>query len=223
MSPPRKNLLALVESRGTNLAAVSRAIGRNHAYLHQFMYRGIPRSLNEHSRENLGKFFNVSPNIFRHDAGEVNFDDLAVPSFSEDLDLVEVPEIEALSLFMGPEENSNKAVVSRWTIPKSSLGSMRNRANNLLIVSVGDDCMEPAFRMNDKVLINTADRSPSPAGTFLIWDGLGASLRQVEVILPSQEEMRIKLTFFNKKYADVICPLKDIKIAGRVMAKWSNV
>ncbi len=57
--PVRRRLLALVFEHRTSLAAVSRGIGRNHAYLHQFVYRGIPRRLPELIRQALAEHFHI--------------------------------------------------------------------------------------------------------------------------------------------------------------------
>jgi len=65
MDPVRKLLLDLIAGRGSDLASVSRAIGKNHAYLQQFVKRGVPRHLPEDAREALGGHFGVDPNIFR--------------------------------------------------------------------------------------------------------------------------------------------------------------
>jgi len=44
----RRRLLALVDSHPTyDLAGLSRLIGKNHAYLHQHIWKGSPRELRE--------------------------------------------------------------------------------------------------------------------------------------------------------------------------------
>lgn len=58
--PVRRRILALVLEHRTSLAAVSRSIGRNHAYLHQFVYRGIPRRLPELVRRAVAAQFAIA-------------------------------------------------------------------------------------------------------------------------------------------------------------------
>jgi hypothetical protein len=65
LDPVRSRLLALVAERKTDLATVSRAIPRNHAYLQQFVTRGTPRNLSEEVRESLGRHFGVDADEFR--------------------------------------------------------------------------------------------------------------------------------------------------------------
>ena len=61
----KQRLRDLVAARGTDLKAVSLAIGKNHAYLAQFITRGVPRRLPEDVREALGSYFSVDPDTFR--------------------------------------------------------------------------------------------------------------------------------------------------------------
>jgi hypothetical protein len=62
----KARLLALIAERQTDLATVSKAIGKNHAYLGQFIRRNVPRRLPEEVRESLGRHFGVDPDIFRN-------------------------------------------------------------------------------------------------------------------------------------------------------------
>lgn len=55
----RSNLAALVEQRGSSLAGLSLLIGRNSAYLQQFLHRGTPRRLAEQDRRILAQYFGV--------------------------------------------------------------------------------------------------------------------------------------------------------------------
>lgn len=55
----RAALQALAEQAGVSLAALSRMLGRNEAYLQQFVHRGSPRALAEGDRRQLAEFFGV--------------------------------------------------------------------------------------------------------------------------------------------------------------------
>lgn len=47
------------------MATVSKAIGKNHAYIYQFLTKSVPKKLPEDAREALGSYFNVDPEFFR--------------------------------------------------------------------------------------------------------------------------------------------------------------
>jgi len=59
----RAELAQLVERDGVSLAALSRAIGRNPAYLQQFLKKGSPARLPEEERRALARFFNVDERL----------------------------------------------------------------------------------------------------------------------------------------------------------------
>jgi phage repressor protein C with HTH and peptisase S24 domain len=51
--------------RGLSMKEASERIGRNHAYLQQFLERGVPASLPEEARERLAELFGISPEQLR--------------------------------------------------------------------------------------------------------------------------------------------------------------
>src|ERR1700744_2457444 len=56
---PRAVLERLIRERGEDCASLSRLIGRNPAYVQQFIRRGSPRRLSESDRERLARYFRV--------------------------------------------------------------------------------------------------------------------------------------------------------------------
>lgn len=56
----RARLSQLADHNGKSLAELSRIIGRNGAYLQQFVKRGTPRKLAEDDRALLAKYFGVN-------------------------------------------------------------------------------------------------------------------------------------------------------------------
>lgn len=56
---PREFLAKLIADRGENYGALSRLIGRNAAYIQQFIKRGSPRKLDEEDRRMLARYFGV--------------------------------------------------------------------------------------------------------------------------------------------------------------------
>ena len=53
LDPIRLRLLKLIDTRDSDLKKVSLAIGKNAAYVHQFIYRGTPKVLPEDVRQAL--------------------------------------------------------------------------------------------------------------------------------------------------------------------------
>lgn len=62
-SDPRIALEHLIRERGEDYASLSRLIGRNSAYIQQFIKRGVPRKLDEDDRRILAQYFGVSEQL----------------------------------------------------------------------------------------------------------------------------------------------------------------
>ena len=59
MNRPQQRVAQLAAERGRSLSDLSRQIGRNVAYLQQFIHRGTPRRLPEDERRHLAMILNV--------------------------------------------------------------------------------------------------------------------------------------------------------------------
>src|SRR3546814_1478186 len=56
----RSRLDALISAKGEDYSSISRLIGRNAAYIQQFIKRGIPRRLSEGDRKRIARYFGVA-------------------------------------------------------------------------------------------------------------------------------------------------------------------
>jgi hypothetical protein len=68
MDQARELLTRLIAAHREDMATLSRGMGRNHAYLQQYLKRGTPRELPEAARLWLARRFGIEPGAFR--AGE---------------------------------------------------------------------------------------------------------------------------------------------------------
>jgi phage repressor protein C with HTH and peptisase S24 domain len=57
---PRAVLERLCTERGEDFAGLSRMLGRNSAYIQQFVRRGVPKRLKEEERRKLARYFSIS-------------------------------------------------------------------------------------------------------------------------------------------------------------------
>lgn len=63
MLDPRITLERLCAERGEDFAGLSRMLGRNPAYIQQYVRRGVPKRLKEEERRKLARYFSVSEEI----------------------------------------------------------------------------------------------------------------------------------------------------------------
>ena len=55
----RQALDVLIRQRGEDYSSLSRLLGRNAAYIQQFIKRGTPKKLSEDDRRTLARYFGV--------------------------------------------------------------------------------------------------------------------------------------------------------------------
>jgi hypothetical protein len=110
--------------------------------------------------------------------------------------------------------------VAAWQIPNEIVrGYTTAPAAELRIITVLGDSMEPTLLPGQRVLVDTADRRPSPPGVFVVWDGLGLVVKRVQV-LPHTDPPRVKITSDNQNYEPYERTLDEAYIQGRVIGQW---
>ena len=60
---PRREIERLCDERGEDFASLSRMLGRNPAYIQQFVRRGVPKRLKEEERRKLARYFAVPESL----------------------------------------------------------------------------------------------------------------------------------------------------------------
>ena len=145
---PRKVLEHLCAERGEDFAGLSRLLGKNPAYIQQFIRRGTPRRLRENERRTLARYFSIPESMLggRDDGGDVHPGMIAVSR-------------SAVRVSAGPgaipageEGQPYFAFDRRWL--KALTGAT---AEHLSIVRVEGDSMAPTLGDGDDVLLDHRD------------------------------------------------------------------
>src|SRR3982751_4458819 len=68
---PRLALERLCAERGEDFAGLSRMLGRNPAYIQQYVRRGVPKRLKEEERRKLARYFAISESVLGGPADEL--------------------------------------------------------------------------------------------------------------------------------------------------------
>lgn len=108
-------------------------------------------------------------------------------------------------------------VVRKYGFPKEEFRVLFGaRPDGIVILEVVGDSMVPTLLPGEKVIINTADRSATPPGIFVVWDGLGLVLKRVEFV-PHSDPPRVRIMSDNGRYEPYERELDDAAIQGRVI------
>lgn len=107
-----------------------------------------------------------------------------------------------------------------WHLPGDLMRSYTaTPADFVKIASIVGDSMEPTLMPATKVMIDTRDVRPSPAGVFFVWDGVGLVAKRVEIV-PGSDPVRVRLISDNPRYTTYEVSLEEARIQGRVMGRW---
>jgi hypothetical protein len=112
-------------------------------------------------------------------------------------------------------------VLHRWVLPSDIARRVTTtQAGHLKIVTVQGTSMVPDYLPGDRVMVDTADTSPSPPGNFIVWDGLNLVIKFAQH-LPHSDPPTVRLT---SRHPDVLPYerlLDEACIQGRVIGKWA--
>lgn len=213
---PREVLAALCRERREDYSGLSRLLGRNPAYVQQFIKRGSPRRLDEADRRTLADYFGVDearlggsarPRGVAHGRapGRTGGDVLLVPRL--DVGASAGPGATP----SGEDARGRIGFDQRWLRQLTGAGPA-----GLSMISVAGDSMEPTLGDGDDILVDTAD-----AGSRLR-DGIYV-LRVDDALIVKRLALnpvarRITIRSDNPRYPDIPdCDPAGIGVIGRVV------
>jgi phage repressor protein C with HTH and peptisase S24 domain len=156
----RTSLDALIRASGEDYSSISRLLGRNPAYIQQFIKRGTPRRLAEEDRRKLAAFFRVPEQQLGGRPGG---------AVKEAAPLVAIPRVEigasagpggiAEIEERGPPIGFDEALLRELGVRRSS---------TLSIIRVAGDSMEPTLRDGDDILVDRSAASVRPGAIHVL-------------------------------------------------------
>jgi phage repressor protein C with HTH and peptisase S24 domain len=159
-SDPRIALEQLIRERGEDYASLSRLLGRNSAYIQQFIKRGIPRKLDEDDRRILAQYFGVSEQSLGGPASETPriVEAVEVSEARRASELVLVPYVSAMAS-AGPGALAfDERVSARLAFRNDWLRELTGGSPaGLSVISVTGDSMMPTLSDGDDILVDCND------------------------------------------------------------------
>jgi len=207
---PRLVLERLCAERGEDFAGLSRMLGRNAAYIQQFVRRGVPKRLKEEERRKLARYFSIPETL------------LGGPPESEEptTGLLSVKR-HPVSVSAGPgavvTEELGKpyfAFDERWLKALTP-----SQPSKLSIVRVEGDSMAPTLNAGDDILVDLGDAAGRLRDGIYVLRIDDAVVVKRLALNPTAR--RVTIQSDNPAYPDwPDCSLEDIKVIGRVI--WSG-
>ena len=220
--PIREKIRRALHDRDITMREASIAIGRNPAYLHQFLQRGSPRVLSAHGSRALAA-------ILECDADELRRPDVprrrpatrkARPhaAMGPRAPLAAIPEMAVDAAAGGGALNEDHATEkARWYIPEAMIRHEADAApESVRILRARGDSMEPVVNDGDRLIVDTERRNPTTGEMAVLWDGNGLVVKRVET-LHDAEPPAIRLLSANPAYRPYTCLADETHIVGTVL------
>ena len=148
MDDPRTALDELIRKNHDDYSGISRLLGRNAAYIQQFIKRGSPRSLDERDRAVLARYFGVDEVILggpTRRSGPV-------------VDLVHVPVLDVAASAGHGALAEMESKTAQFGFDGDWLKKLtQSKAASLSIIRVLGDSMEPTLFDGDEVMVDLGD------------------------------------------------------------------
>jgi len=212
----RTNLRRLALERGDDYASLSRLIGRNSAYIQQFIARGSPRRLAETDRLVLAEYFGVDESILG--APDRNPDSQSTVLDQDETANWQTVSRYAVDVSAGPGAIAeDRGALSQIAFPERWLRSISGGdIGDLSIVSVHGDSMEPTLSNGDGILVNRNDGAERLRDGIYVMRVDDALIVKRIAMNPASRRFTIKSD--NADYQDwPDCDLGDIDIIGRIV------
>jgi phage repressor protein C with HTH and peptisase S24 domain len=205
---PRAVLERLIEERREDYAALSRLIGRNSAYIQQFIKRGTPRKLAENDRRTLAEYFSVDEHL------------LGGPVSSRPLSPEALIPIARYSV----AASAGPGAIAGFERPVAQLGFSkgwleqlsRAKPEDLSIIKVEGDSMFPTLNDGDDIMVDRSSASRQVSdGIYVLRRDDTLMVKRITVN-PSRGDYNVSSD--NPAYASWSdCAPGDIDVLGRVV------
>lgn len=143
----------LIVERGDNYADLSRLLGRNPAYIQQFIKRGTPRKLDEGDRRTLARYYGVNEEVL----GGLPTSPAALPRWRGKPIVISVPRL-ALGASAGAGSlDDDERAEGVMAFDAGWLRHLGVRPQRVSIIRVDGESMAPTLSDGDEIMVDHDD------------------------------------------------------------------
>lgn len=215
MDAVRKRIAKAIKDRGLDYKSVSIELGRNHAYIQQFVERGIPATLKEVDRNRLSEMLDIPE------------EELGAPRPSSRASAVTQGDIANLNIRGGLGIGSPEGVETDeggqiyadhvsgyWSFPPAVKAGWRNMPQ-VYSIPVQGDSMEPTLASGSYVFVDMTHTVPQPEDLYACDYGDGLAIKRLQLV-PRTDKIRVMSD--NARYEDYELLREEVRVYGRVVA-----
>ena len=206
LNDPRVVLERLCAERGEDFAGLSRMLGRNPAYIQQFVRRGVPKKLGEAERRKLSRYFAIPESMLGGPPEDAPAGGL-VP-------VKRTPVRASAGPGTIPYEQAGRPYLA---FDESWLKSLTpSHAGSLSIIRVEGDSMAPTLNAGDDILVDLGDCADRLRDGIYVLRADDALVVKRLALHPAGR--RVTVQSDNPAYPDwPDCDIDDLHCIGRVI------
>lgn len=147
----RRALERLIEEKRGDYAGLSRLIGKNPAYIQQFIKRGTPRRLCEDDRRTIAQFFGVNELVLGSPISAIDPGDR-----KKEESYIAIERLAVGASAGGGAEVGDERASGRIAFDSLLLRQLGIRADAASLITVQGDSMEPTLSDGDDIMVDRA-------------------------------------------------------------------
>jgi hypothetical protein len=207
---PRANLEKLIRDNGHDFAALSKMLGKNAAYIQQYIRRGTPKKLDEDDRRRLAEFYGVDERLL----GAPTAREPSVSRRKASDGLLRIRQLQ-IGASAGPGSLADDDCAQSMGFAPKWLRRLGTDPATLSLIVVDGDSMDPTLGDGDDVMVDHS------AATRPLRDGIYV-LRMDDVLLVKRIAMgpsgKLSIRSDNPQYPDwEDVSAENVNIIGRVV------
>jgi len=213
---PRANLEKLIRENGHDFAALSKMLGKNPAYIQQYIRRGSPKKLDEDDRRRLAEFYGVDEGLLGAPAARESSSQGRKTSDG----LLRIKQLQ-VGASAGPGSLADDEYAESMGFAPKWLRRLGTDPANLSLIVVDGDSMDPTLGDGDDIMVDhSASARPLRDGIYV--------LRMDDVLLVKRIAMgpsgKLTIRSDNPQYPDWddVRP-ESVNIIGRVVWTWRRL
>jgi phage repressor protein C with HTH and peptisase S24 domain len=207
MDTLRKKIFDMLEDKNISLSSASTAIGKNVAYLHQFLNKGSPVTLPEEQRVRLA-------NLLEVDEQELTDRPIvrSLKLFKPNTVFIEMLDVSACC--GTGTDVTTEPVIGFWQMPLVDFNAMSlTKPENIKIIKAVGDSMIPTVQDGDYVFVDISNQYITSDGVYVLRLPTGLSIKRIQNGLNGDVIVRSD----NPAYEPLTAKLSDVRVLGRVV------
>lgn len=171
-SDSRANLERLIRQNGDDFSSLSRMLGKNPAYIQQYIKRGTPKKLDEADRRKLAEFYAVDERVLGADipaSAHNRASNNRIGNNHITNNMVQIRQLQ-IGASAGPGSLSDdEATLNSMAFSAQWLKQLGAKPEKLSLISVDGDSMDPTLCDGDDIMVDhSAAERPLRDGIYVL-------------------------------------------------------